>query len=223
MRPIRGEVAGLVVAAAAHARSAADRPPRRRPARSCVRPDLADLAAGSGSDRSTRAPGSSPSASTCTLCPSSGRAIAVPFCDDGAERAVARDLPADLDVRHRHAAAVERLRREPRPQHDAVRPRIAGRDAERERIAAEERLREHAARRGGRHERGRAQLPRDVQQLAARQSAAARDRRNGSCRSWWRPAGDGRTAVVGVSRRRRAAFYRSRASRRSLWRALVRD
>ena len=37
-----------------------------------------------------------------------------------AERAVRRDLPADFDVAHRHAAALERLGREPRPQHDAV-------------------------------------------------------------------------------------------------------
>ena len=41
------------------------------------------------------------------------------------ERAIVRDLPADVDVGHRHAAALERLGRETRPEHHAVRPGIA--------------------------------------------------------------------------------------------------
>ena len=49
------------------------------------------------------------------------------------------DSPADLDPLRRHAAAVQRIRREPRPQHDAVGRRIAGRDTERERGGLEAR------------------------------------------------------------------------------------
>jgi hypothetical protein len=56
------------------------------------------------------------------------------------ERGVGRHLPLDGDVARRHAAAFhERLRNQPRPERDAVRRRIARRDAERKRIAGQRR------------------------------------------------------------------------------------
>jgi len=54
------------------------------------------------------------------------------------EAHVLRDFPGDLHRRGRHAARAirgERLRREPRPDHEPVRRRIARRDAKREGIA----------------------------------------------------------------------------------------
>ena len=57
--------------------------------------------------------------------------------DDRAEAFVARDLPGDRHRRHRHAAMlVERIGREPGPDHEAVGRRIARGDAEAERIGA---------------------------------------------------------------------------------------
>ncbi len=58
--------------------------------------------------------------------------------DDLRERFVLGDLPLHLDRLVRHAAAAaQRRRREPRPQHRAVRRRVARRDPERERVAGE--------------------------------------------------------------------------------------
>ena len=53
--------------------------------------------------------------------------------DDVPHPVVLRDAPVDRHPLRRHAAAVQRIRREPCPEHDAVGHRIAGRDAERER------------------------------------------------------------------------------------------
>jgi len=74
---------------------------------------------------------------------------------------VARHLPFDGDRLGRHAAALERIGGEARPDDEAVRHRIAGRDAERERVPGELRPRARRARgrRGqpaGRGERSRA-------------------------------------------------------------------
>ena len=67
--------------------------------------------------------------------------------DDRAETVVRRHFPGDLDRLHRHAASfAERLRHDPRPDHDAVGPGIAGRDAEVEGIALEDRLRDRSPR-----------------------------------------------------------------------------
>ena len=65
---------------------------------------------------------------------------------DGAERLVARDLPANFNSRHRHSAAIQRVRREPGPQHDAVRPGITRRHAKSEGVGAENGLRENPRR-----------------------------------------------------------------------------
>jgi hypothetical protein len=48
-----------------------------------------------------------------------------PLLHDVLEPRIVRDLPVDVHDGHRHAATVERLGREPRPQNDAVRQRIA--------------------------------------------------------------------------------------------------
>ncbi len=53
------------------------------------------------------------------------------FLHDARHLVVERELPRDVNRRGRHAAAVRRIEREPRPEHDAVGPRIARRDAER--------------------------------------------------------------------------------------------
>lgn len=62
------------------------------------------------------------------------------FPHHSAEAIVGCQFPGDLDRLHRHAAAFERFRRDPRPQHHAVRPRIAGGDAEAEGVAPEDRV-----------------------------------------------------------------------------------
>ncbi len=49
-----------------------------------------------------------------------------------AEAGVLGDLPADLHHTVGHAAAVQRVGSEPGPQHDGVRQRVAGGDAEAE-------------------------------------------------------------------------------------------
>ena len=61
--------------------------------------------------------------------------------DDVAHGGIARDLVGDRNVAARHAAGRcrigrERVGRQPRPQHEAVRSRCAGRDAETEGVAA---------------------------------------------------------------------------------------
>src|SRR5206468_13124616 len=53
-----------------------------------------------------------------------------PFLHDGREARIARDLPVDVDGHPRHAAALERLRPEPRREHGAGGPRPARCDAE---------------------------------------------------------------------------------------------
>jgi hypothetical protein len=55
--------------------------------------------------------------------------------DNAPEGLVVRDLPAHLDRRVAHAATLQRLGREPRPEHHAVGPRRARGHAERERLA----------------------------------------------------------------------------------------
>jgi hypothetical protein len=60
--------------------------------------------------------------------------------DQLAHTLVGGDAPADPHLFRRHAAAVEGLGREARPQHYAVRPRVARRNAEFERIAGEPRV-----------------------------------------------------------------------------------
>ena len=59
--------------------------------------------------------------------------------DDPGKGLVLGDLPVDRDRGIRHAAAFERLRREPRPKHDAVLARRARGDTEGEGIAGESR------------------------------------------------------------------------------------
>jgi hypothetical protein len=87
---------------------------------------------------------------------------------DALEARIARHFPVDGDVGHRHAAAFERPRREARPQDDAVRQRIAGRDAERERIRVEDRLRQDTTRDDRRRDRRRAEYPGKLHQLTTR-------------------------------------------------------
>ena len=82
-------------------------------------------------------------------------------------RLVVGDFPADVDRLRRHAAAVQRIGREPRPEHDAVRRRIAGRDTERERRRSE---RDVAPRSDGARETRR----RDPAQSEATQKARRR-------------------------------------------------
>ncbi len=91
--------------------------------------------------------------------------------NDRAKGAVRGDLPADLDVRGRHAAAVVRLGRQPCPQHDAVRPRVSRRDTHREGIRPEDGLRPRRPRGKGLQHGCRSQLPGNVEQLAARKPA----------------------------------------------------
>ena len=50
---------------------------------------------------------------------------------------VGGDAPLDGHRPIRHAAALERLQRQPRPQHDPIRRGIARRDSQRERVVAE--------------------------------------------------------------------------------------
>jgi len=52
------------------------------------------------------------------------------FLHDILKPRIARDLPLHVDDVHRHAAAVQRLRRQTRPQDDAIGQRVARGDAE---------------------------------------------------------------------------------------------
>ena len=88
---------------------------------------------------------------------------------DGLEPCIARDLPVDVDVHHGHAPALERFRRQSRPQHDAVRQRIAGSDAHRERIGVEDRFRNETPRYQRRRNGGGAEQPPQPHQLPAGQ------------------------------------------------------
>ena len=90
---------------------------------------------------------------------------------DRPERLIRGDLPADFDVGGRHAAAGERLRRKPRPQRNAVGPRVARRHSERERIGPERRLCPRHPRHDRLRDRRDAEFPRDVQQLATGEPA----------------------------------------------------
>jgi hypothetical protein len=65
-----------------------------------------------------------------------------------------------------HAAAMHRIGREPRPQHETIRRRIAGRHAERERIVGKTRSREQTRADAGRRDADDAR--RRVQQAPAR-------------------------------------------------------
>ena len=136
MRRKRGEVALFVVAAAADGESkAVDCGARRR---RCDGPShLAHLVARAEAIP-VLATGSRPVTSTCTLCPSSGRAIADALLHDGTGGRRGQS-PTRRRPRRRHASAFERLRRKTGPQHHTVRKRIAGGDAERERVSVEER------------------------------------------------------------------------------------
>jgi hypothetical protein len=84
--------------------------------------------------------------------------------DDAAHPGILRQIPAHLDRPWLHAAVgAQRLRREPRPQHDSVVRRIARRDAEHERVGAVPRrpavreVERKAAERGGERQRAGAQ------------------------------------------------------------------
>ena len=59
-----------------------------------------------------------------------------PALDDARHPIVGRDAPLDGNRMVWHAAAVERLRGQPRPQHDAIGRRIAGSDTQCERVVA---------------------------------------------------------------------------------------
>jgi hypothetical protein len=101
----------------------------------------------------------------------SGRAPAAPSPCPPARRVhalVGGDPPAHADGAVRHAAADQRIGGEARPQHDAVRRRVARRDAERERIGAERRCGEQRVA-GDQRERDGAGggLPRQVEQASA--------------------------------------------------------
>jgi len=67
--------------------------------------------------------------------------------DDLAKTRVLGDLPTDRNVMRRHSAIGGlRLGRQPRPDDEPVRPRLARGDPERERIARERRPRQQAGR-----------------------------------------------------------------------------
>ena len=165
----RREVAGLeVVAAADREAQAIDRGPAAGAV--LVRPTgLTSLPAWKRYQYSR--PGCSPCASTCTLCPSSGRAITVPLSAmlrNARSRAISQPtstfaigIPppsSGSGARRVHSTTL-------------VRPRIAGRHAERERVITEEWLRKERPRDGQRRDGRRSKLPRDVQQLAPRHAA----------------------------------------------------
>jgi hypothetical protein len=84
----------------------------------------------------------------------------------GPEGLVGGDLPVHFDVRHRHPAALERRRSQPRPEHDAVRDGIARGHSEREGVRHEERTGEGLARGDRPGNRGEADGAGDLQQLA---------------------------------------------------------
>ena len=81
-----------------------------------------------------------------------------PLPHDGAKALVRRDLPRDGDTRPLHSAiGLQRLWREPRPQHAAGRRRVARRDAELKRVVGETWAIRHAPHVGhGRRQRRRA-------------------------------------------------------------------
>ena len=160
---VRGEVPGLVVAAAAD-RESQTVDGRSRRGRGLRPADLADLVAGPETVQVVAA-----GLQAChldvdavtELGPGDGRAS----LRHGPEGPVGGDLPLHFDVGHRHAAALERFRREPRPEHDAVRQRIAGGHSERERIRHEERTGERLLRRDRPRDRRQADAAGDLQQL----------------------------------------------------------
>ena len=124
----RGEVAVFVVIAAAHCEpqsidQGADGRRGSRP------PDLADLVAGAEAVPVVmrRIEAGHLGVHAVTELRSRERRAA---SHDRREPGVACHLPVDFDIDHRHAAALERPGRQPRPQDDAVWARIAGRDAE---------------------------------------------------------------------------------------------
>ena len=163
----RGEVSGLEVAAAAQ-REAQLVDTGAGGRRRLGAPDLADFTADAETIEILAARLETVRLDTdavTELGPGNGR----PFRRQRRERAIPGNLPADFDVDHRHAAARQWLRREPRPQDHAVRPRLAGRDAERKRIVPEQRLRDDACRQQRLRNGGDAELPGDVEQLAPRQ------------------------------------------------------
>src|SRR5262249_41478260 len=114
----RGEVSALVVIAAADGKpQAIDRGAGRR--RGSGPPGLTDLVAGSKPVpviASRLEPADLDVDTVAQFRPRERRA----FLRDRLKARVARNLPVDLDVRRRHAAALERLRRQSRPQDDAV-------------------------------------------------------------------------------------------------------
>ena len=172
--PVGGEVSGFVVAAAANGEAQAIglRAGCRRRSGS---PGLADFAAGAKAIPVVTAGFETRRLDVHAVAKLGTRELrTVP--DDLRELAVGGDFPPDLDVGHRHAAAVERIRREPRPENDAVRQRIAGRDPERKRVRREDRLLDRPRRYDGpcqSRESGRA---RDLQHLPPCQAADARGR-----------------------------------------------
>src|SRR5690606_5995033 len=89
---------------------------------------------------------------------------------DAPERPVGCDFPAHLDVGPRHAAiSIEWLRREPRPQHDTIGPRIARGHPQREGIGGKRHLCENRIRETRQHDSRSPDLPGDVEQLAPRE------------------------------------------------------
>ena len=89
---------------------------------------------------------------------------------DRLEPRIARDLPVDVDVGHRHPAALEWARRQARPQHDAVRQRIARRNANRERVTVENWFGERAAAHERRRHGAGPEVPRDLEEFATRET-----------------------------------------------------
>jgi len=116
------EVAGLVVVAAAHGKAqsidgGAGRRGGLRPA------DLTDFAAGAEAVPVFASWLKSVDLDVDAVTKLGSRDLDS-FLLDHPERLIARDLPTDFQFRGRHAAAIERIGSEPRPQHDAGRPRI---------------------------------------------------------------------------------------------------
>ena len=157
---VGGEVAGLVVAAAAHRKSQTIHVGAGRGSRLRA-PNRTDLAADAKAVEVFTA-----GCQTARLDAHAVTELRTRHRDTlgrrHRERAVLRDLPADFDIGHRHPAAGERLRRETRPEDDAVGRRFAGRDTERERIGPEDRLREGPSRppSAAERQRGRVSTPR---------------------------------------------------------------
>ena len=180
--PIGGEVAVFVVGAAAHRKAQAIDGGSGR-GRGPGAPNLADLPPDAESVE-VLARGLQPLhlhvEAVRQLGIRRGRALLL----DVAEQPIARHLPGHVQRSGRHAAAaLERTRRKPGPQHDAVGQRIPRRDAERERIVGKELLGRGAPRREGLRERGRAHPPCHPQHVAPgeprQHSIVGRERRHG--------------------------------------------